>query len=138
MEIRLNKEKVIETGLLMGPLIVDQGIKFILKGLRSGTLVTNKGIILGVGKGWGLTPMILNIVSIIVAVFFQEKFPKYRNLFLIMISASLSNLIDRILFGGVIDYIKIWKLPTFNLADIFIATATFLIMVQVFIVNRGE
>ncbi len=41
-------------------------------------------------------------------------------LFSLIIIGAMSNLIDRLLYGGVIDFIKIWNFPVFNLADAYI------------------
>jgi len=38
----------------------------------------------------------------------------------LIISGGLGNIIDRIFRGSVIDFISIWKYPTFNVADIYI------------------
>lgn len=47
-------------------------------------------------------------------------------LFLLIIIGSTSNLIDRFLYGGVIDFIKIWNFPVFNLADAYITISIIL------------
>ncbi len=41
-------------------------------------------------------------------------------LFSLIIIGAISNLIDRLLYAGVIDFIKIWSFPIFNLADTYI------------------
>jgi signal peptidase II len=47
---------------------------------------------------------------------------KFKNFFLLLVLAgTLSNLIDRLTFGCVIDYISILNFPIFNLADFFIS-----------------
>lgn len=33
---------------------------------------------------------------------------------------SIANIVDRLRFGGVVDYVHIWILPIFNIADLFI------------------
>jgi len=40
-------------------------------------------------------------------------------------------MIDRVLRGGVVDFIKIWKFPVFNFADLLICFAIFLLVVKV-------
>lgn len=47
-------------------------------------------------------------------------------LFLLIIIGAMSNLIDRFLYGGVIDFIKIWIFPVFNLADAYITISIIL------------
>jgi signal peptidase II len=50
--------------------------------------------------------------------------PRWPLALLLILASATSNLIDRIYYGGVIDYfdIKIW--PVFNIPDIIIAGAT--------------
>ena len=54
------------------------------------------------------------------------RFKKNKNIFFetLVLAGALSNFVDRILYGGVIDfidfYISSWHWPTFNFADMFI------------------
>jgi len=50
----------------------------------------------------------------------------------LIILGALSNLIDRLLFGYVIDYIKIWIWPVFNLADAMIVAGVFIYILSEF------
>lgn len=47
----------------------------------------------------------------------------------LVLGGGLGNLIDRIVNGAVIDFISIWKYPTFNVADAFIVIGVLLIVV---------
>lgn len=40
--------------------------------------------------------------------------------FYLFVAGSVSNIFDRLIYGGVIDYIKVWLIPLFNLADVLI------------------
>jgi len=53
----------------------------------------------------------------------------------IIIAAGLSNLLDRIIFGGVIDYINFFNISTINPADIAI-TISIIILLSLIIRNR--
>jgi signal peptidase II len=47
----------------------------------------------------------------------------------LVIAGGMGNLIDRLIFGYVIDFISIWQYPFFNLADAYIITAVLLLVV---------
>ena len=55
---------------------------------------------------------------------------------LLIVSGSLSNLIDRIIYGGVVDFIELsydrYVWPPFNVADIAIVVGTFLLVLSVY------
>ncbi len=44
----------------------------------------------------------------------------------LIIGGGMGNLIDRLLYGHVTDFISFWNYPIFNLADIFITTGVLL------------
>ena len=46
----------------------------------------------------------------------------------LILSGGIGNLIDRIWYGFVIDFIAIWKYPAFNLADVYIVIGVLLIL----------
>ena len=43
---------------------------------------------------------------------------------------AFSNVIDRFIYGGVIDYVQIWILPVFNVADVMIISGLSVIMIS--------
>ena len=47
----------------------------------------------------------------------------------LILGGGLGNLIDRLVNGSVIDFISIWKYPSFNLADTYITIGVLLIVV---------
>jgi len=61
---------------------------------------------------------VFSLILIAILAFSQKKalietVPAY-----LIITGALSNIIDRIFYGGVIDYFSLPLIPTFNLADI--------------------
>ena len=53
---------------------------------------------------------------------------------LLIISGSISNIIDRIWFGGVVDFIAFsyqdWVFPVFNIADMAVVTGVFILLIK--------
>ena len=92
----------------------------VIKGIFNLTLVYNKGAAFGILKGQ--VPLFI-FASIFAAILIYYNLSKNRldrrcNLSLALIlSGALGNLIDRVFFGHVIDFLdfRIW--PVFNVAD---------------------
>ena len=53
--------------------------------------------------------------------------------FWFLIAWTIWNLLDRIIFGWVRDFISIWDFPVFNLADCYLTIAVCLIIIQEFL-----
>lgn len=92
------------------------------------------------------TPIELITTSVIIFLFgftlffLREKHPPIiRQLcFVLIISGGISNLLDRIIFGGAIDYIFLPYLPVFNFADIFIVSGSLIYSLTLFRVNTSK
>lgn len=58
----------------------------------------------------------------------------------LVIIGSLSNIVDRLLYGNVIDFIVLhignWSFPVFNLADMAICVGVFIMFYQLFVKNQ--
>lgn len=86
--------------------------------------VENKGAAFGMfanmGNGFF---MAIALIAIVVILFYMSKIPKGLELFSISLifGGAVGNLIDRIMFGKVIDfidfYVGTWHWPAFNVAD---------------------
>ncbi len=96
------------------------------------TLTKNRNSALGIKF-----PLFILIFLSIIAIFFLVALLKkaYKNnnfisIFLLstVIVGAISNLIDRIYFGYVIDFIEISKFSIFNIADIFIVLGVFILI----------
>lgn len=132
-------------------IIIDQIIKSIISiNLTYGTSIgkfikitniSNTGIAYGIGQGRKVIIIIVNIIIIYLLLKFLIK--NYKNLtnivkfsLVIIISGGLSNLVDRIFRGYVVDYIdisKVIKYPVFNIADISIVVGVFLLVVYIIV-----
>lgn len=62
--------------------------------------------------------------------------------FALIVSGAVGNIIDRVVYGHVIDYIyfhtPVWSFAVFNLADVFISVGAVAVVLQEFLVWRNE
>ncbi len=84
----------------------------------------NVGMAFGINKG-NLKNIIITsfvLLFIIRYLFAQKKFLNIITLTSLdlVIGGGISNLIDRIFRGGVVDFIKVFDFPVFNIADVMI------------------
>ncbi|MCD6149441.1 signal peptidase II [bacterium] len=121
-------------------IIADQLSKYIIRH-SGGFYICNPGIAFGLNiSGWIFWIL---IVAIIVFLFlfkvFQippnPPFPKGEKIhntypIILILSGALSNLIDRLRYGCVIDFIDLKFWPVFNLADAFITIGGIMIIVK--------
>jgi len=90
----------------------------------SGSFVANKKAVFGIVS----LPLgfILVILAVVAFWFVKEK---SLGLFLIFIG-GLANVVDRLIYGFVIDYIYIFPIPVFNLADLYINLGIILLLIK--------
>ena len=104
------------------------------------THIHNFGVSFGLFSGV-ISPWILVILGLLIVTFIFYLMKSASNNFeewslLIIISGAISNIIDRIFNGYVIDFIyfhyKDFFWPAFNFADIYITTGIIMIVINVF------
>ena len=106
------------------------------------TFVRNTGISFGLLSDGGLIgryfftsfSMIVGSLLFIMSIFNKEKLVQVSLIFIS--SGAIGNAVDRIYFGGVIDFIDFFiynfHWPAFNFADIFITVGVFLLLIESF------
>lgn len=77
------------------------------------------------GNDFLSTPLSLLFLAILY--YFYGRNKKFNIPLILISSGTVSNLLDRYIWGGVVDFIKILSYPVFNLADILIAIGLILI-----------
>ena len=111
--------------------------KSIIKGVFSLSLVSNKGAAWGMLQGRVDILSIVSIALIIVLTIFyfripeEKKFNIIRILCISIVAGAIGNLIDRIGFGYVTDflYFELIDFPVFNVADCYITVAMLIFVI---------
>lgn len=95
------------------------------------SLSHNEGIVFGVSlPQWAVYVLTFGILALGVYLVLKNKMWQHRlHLvgFALILAGAIGNLIDRIHYGYVVDFIKVYWWPNFNLADVFIVAAVILL-----------
>jgi len=96
----------------------------VIKNIFHITLVHNTGIAFGLFKDQGIIFIIVPVVAVVLIALYLHRNKDHQDVdtldifsFSLILGGAMGNLIDRISFGHVIDFIdfRIW--PVFNIAD---------------------
>ena len=71
------------------------------------------------------------IITVLILIFFRTKSSGQKIFLVFIFSGAISNIIDRLRFGCVIDYIDLKFWPVFNLADVYITIGAILLLALV-------
>ena len=96
-------------------------------------IVRNTGMAFGFNEGNVRNIFLTIFVLVVVFNFLKNQIDqidkKTAVALSLVISGGISNLVDRFFRGGVIDFIKLYKIPNFNIADICVIIGWVLIIV---------
>jgi signal peptidase II len=102
-------------------------------------LTWNQGVSFGIFGGGSVPPFVLILIAILISMFLIWQLWNSKKLILgmgfgLIIGGALGNVIDRAIYGAVIDFIllswKSWSWPVFNLADMAISCGVGLIIID--------
>lgn len=122
---------------------------WVIRDIFSICYIKNPGIAFGLLVNFSEIFIYVNIILVGIIIFIYQKIKKRTNhqiitslIFGLIIGGAVGNIIDRILFKGVIDFLDIgWKeirWPAFNLADMSICIGMFLLCFFIFREGKGK
>lgn len=110
--------------------VVDRVLKLYF--VNYGSYVLNPGVAFGIiGANPGLV-QITHIFLTCVLVLYLYKIDsniQVKCSILAVILGSISNLLDRFMYNGVVDYIDVWIFPKFNIADLMVVFGALLLII---------
>jgi signal peptidase II len=113
----------------------------VIKGLFHLTLVHNRGAAFGIMKNQAALFILASVFAIVLIISnFRKKNQKdnflYNFSLILVLSGALGNLIDRIAFGYVIDFLDFRVWPVFNIADSAITVGALLLGCQILFLDN--
>ncbi|MDP8215807.1 MAG: signal peptidase II [Candidatus Kaelpia imicola] len=103
----------------------------LLPGFFNIKILVNPGIAFGILNNLSQVFIWVNtfiLISFLVYFLFGLNTKTLYLSFALIIAGAASNLIDRLIYGGVVDYLNFTFFPTFNLADSYITVAICLML----------
>lgn len=118
----------------------------VLPKLLSFSYLENRGAVWGIFQNKRIFLILLTAVIFLVVLFLyfrlpmQKRYTPARIVLVFIAAGGLGNLIDRIIFGYVTDFIRFdfIDFPIFNVADMYITVCEVLALILVFFVYRGD
>ena len=134
------KKAFIRVTTLFFLIFIDQIIKFFIRiydpsidlGILRIVFLKNTGIAFSIFTGYNSILILVGLVFVGLAIYFHEYLIKEFSYFafILILAGAISNLIDRIFLGYVVDMISVLSFPVFNIADSMITLGAILILVK--------
>jgi len=136
-------------------IVIDQSIKYIVQNnMFLGqpypviedflylNYIKNTGIAFGLFKNNNLFMIIIiSIILLILLYFYKQEKNKFFSLKIsvtLLVSGAIGNLIDRLFYGFIIDYIDFIFWPAFNLADALIVIGSILLGIYIIFIAEAK
>jgi len=107
-----------------------------ITGMVNIRFIQNEGAAFGILQGRGLLFILMAIIMIIATIYFIKKYqlpPMAHYALGLIVGGALGNLIDRIMYGSVVDFISVGWFPVFNIADSAIVCGGIILVLWMFI-----
>lgn len=130
-------------------IVMDQITKLVIKNnyekpigndIISITLIQNTGMAFGLHTGNKRNIVLTLLILLIILNFIRNQKdridPKTAVAISLILAGGVSNLIDRILRGGIVDFIKIKNFAIFNIADCYIVIGWILLVIFLIKFNK--
>ena len=92
------------------------------------SIFLNPNFVFGLVQG-NIFAIITSIIVLILILFFLNNYLCFGHP--LVIGGLISNIADRLFYGGTVDYFKLWIIPTFNLADVLIIIGIIFIVLKI-------
>jgi signal peptidase II len=103
------------------------------------TNVKNTGAGFSIMQGWTIVLILISIIAASAIIYYLKIMPaKYHPAAALLLGGILGNLIDRIYYGHVLDFLDFRVWPVFNFADSAITIGTLVIIFLVYLDERNE
>jgi signal peptidase II len=114
--------------VVVGLVLADQLTKWLALALKPSNFLFQ--FTLNTGAGFGMlqernTLLVVVSVAVLLLLYKPIQLAKGRELwaYLLLVAGIVGNLIDRLVHGGVVDFISIGNFPIFNIADMLITVS---------------
>jgi signal peptidase II len=102
----------------------------------------NTGAAFGMLSGFGDVFTVLAIIVSVAILYYFPQVPRedwlLRLAMALQFGGAVGNLIDRLTIGWVTDFISIWIIPVFNVADFCITTGVVVLLISVWLKERKQ
>ena len=128
------------TKLFFSDLLADGESLPVIRNVLHMTLVHNTGVAFGFFKDQGIVFIVIPVIAIFLLIFNIYYYRRndqalsriYIVAFSLILGGAIGNLIDRIVYGHVIDFIDLRIWPVFNIADSAITIGAIIIAIKCF------
>ncbi len=104
--------------------------------------VPNTGVAFGMFQGSGNIFSIVNLIVVLIIIFYYPRVPEsdwsLRLAMSLQLSGAIGNVIDRFTVGHVTDFISVGTFPVFNIADASITCGVIVLIIGVWIAEVDE